>query len=78
MVYVLNEKETELVLEEAFMSNMNFWENQGYDERDAFIKALNEVAEMTTDPSSPFGEKLDEETKNLYVKYREMDLGMRG
>ena len=57
-------------------SNRRFWERQGYDERDAFIKALNEVAEMQSDPSSPFGEKLDEETKILYIKYREMDLGM--
>ena len=75
---MLNERETILALEETMRNNRRFWERQGYDERDAFIKALNEVAEMTTDPSSPFGEKLDEETKKLYVKYREMDLGMRG
>ena len=75
---MLNERETLLALEEAMRNNRRFWERQGYDERDAFIKALNEVAEMQSDPSSPFGEKLDEETKKLYVKYREMDLGMRG
>ena len=75
---MLNERETLLVLEEAMSNNRRFWERQGYDEREAFIKALNEVAEMTTDPSSPCGEKLDEKTKILYVKYREMDLGMRG
>ena len=75
---MLNERETILALEGAMRNNKRFWERQGYDEREAFLKALNEVAEMTTDPSSPFGEKLDEETKILYVKYREMDLGMRG
>ena len=75
---MLNERETILALEEAMRNNRRFWERQGYDEREAFIKALNEVAEMTTDPSSPFGEKLDEETKEKYIKYREMDLGMRG
>ena len=75
---MLNEKETELVLEEAFRSNRKFWERQGYDEREAFIKALNEVAEMTTEPSSPFGEKLDEETKEKFIGYRYRDLGMRG
>ena len=75
---MLNERETILALEEAFRNNRRFWERQGYDERDSFIKALNEVAEMTTDPSSPFGEKLDEETKEKFIKYREMDLGMRG
>ena len=73
---MLNERETILALEEAMRSNRRVWERQGYDERDAFIKALNEVAEMQSDPSSPFGEKLDEETKILYIKYREMDLGM--
>ena len=78
MVYVLNEKETILVLEESMRNNRRFWERQGYDERDAFIKALNEVAEMTTDPISPFGEKLDVETKENFIKYREMDLEMRG
>ena len=73
---MLNERETILTLEDAMRNNIRFWERQGYDERDAFIKALNEVAEMTTDPSSPFGEKLDEETKEKYIGYRYRDLGM--
>ena len=75
---MLNERETILALEEAMRNNKRFWERQGYDEREAFIKALNEVAEMTTDPSSPFGEKLDEETKEKFIRYRKCDLGMRG
>ena len=57
-------------------NNMRFWECQGYDEREAFIKALNEIAEMQSDPSSPFGEKLDEETKIQFIGYRYRDLGM--
>ena len=73
---MLNERETILVLEEAMRNNRRFWERQGYDEREAFIKALNEVAEMTTDPSSPFGEKLDEETKEAFIRYRKIDLGI--
>ena len=75
---MLNERETLLALEEAMRNNRRFWERQGYDEREAFIKALNEVAEMQSDPSSPFGEKLDEETKIQFIRFREMDLGMRG
>ena len=43
---MLNERETILALEEAMRNNRRFWERQGYDEREAFIKALNEVAEM--------------------------------
>ena len=73
---MLNEKETMLVLEEAMRDNMRFWGRQGYDKREAFIKALDEVAEMTTDPSSPCGEKLDEETKEKFIGYRMRDLGM--
>lgn len=73
---MLNEKETILVLDEAMRNNRRFWERQGCDEREAFIKALNEVAEMTTDSSSPCGEKLDVQTKEKFIKYREMDLGM--
>lgn len=73
---MLNERETILALEEAMRNNRRFWECQGYDEREAFIKALNEVAEMTTDPSSPFGEKLDEETKQKFINYRKKDLGI--
>jgi hypothetical protein len=56
--------------------NMKFWEYQGYDEREAFIKALEEVKNMTTDPSSPFGEKLDVTTKQKFIHYRKLDLGI--
>ena len=73
---MLNERETILALEEAMRNNRRFWERQGYDEREAFIKALNEGAEMTTDPNSPFGEKLDVETKEKFIGYRYRDLGM--
>lgn len=73
---MLNERETILVLEEAMRGNRKFWERQGYDEREAFIKALEEVQEMTTDPMSPCGEKLDVDTKRKFVEYRKMDIGL--
>lgn len=73
---MLNEKETTIVLEEAMKANKRFWERQGYDEREAFIKALKEVEEMTTNPMSPCGEKLDTITKEKFVHYRRMDLGI--
>ena len=75
---MLNERETILALEEAMRGNVRFWERQGYDEREAFKKALSEVKEMVADPESPCGEKLDVATKAKFIKYREMDLGMRG
>ena len=71
---MLNERETILALEEAMRNNRRFWERQGYDKREAFIKALDEVAEMTTDPNSPHGERLDEETKQMFIRYRTKDL----
>lgn len=73
---MLNERETILVLEEAMRGNVRFWERQGYDEREAFIKALEEIEEMTTDPSSPCGEKLDVATKKQFIEYRKLDLGL--
>jgi hypothetical protein len=73
---MLNERETTLALEEAMRGNVRFWGRQGYDEREAFIKALEEVEEMTTDPSSPYGEKLDIATKTKFIEYRKLDLGL--
>ena len=73
---MLNEKETELALEHAMRDNRRFWERQGYDEREAFIKALEEVQEMKTDPSSPYGKKLDVETKKKFMYYAKMDIGL--
>ena len=49
---MLNERETELVLDHTMIDCRKFWERQGYDEREAFIKALEEIEEMTTDPMS--------------------------
>lgn len=73
---MLNERQTTLALEETMRGNVRFWERQGYDEREAFIKALEEIEEMTTDPSSPCGEKLDVTTKTKFIEYRKLDLGL--
>jgi hypothetical protein len=73
---MLNEKQTTLALEEAMRGNVRFWGRQGYDEREAFIKAIEEIEEMTTDPSSPCGEKLDIATKTKFIEYRKLDLGL--
>ena len=67
---MLNERETILVLEEAMVDCKGFWKRQGYDELEASIKAIEEVEEMTTDPSSPCGEKLDVTTKTKFIENR--------
>ena len=75
---MLNEHDTQLVMERFFRDSQNFWRRIVDDERDAFKRALNETRIITTDPFSPCGDELDVETKEKFIKYREMDLGMRG
>lgn len=75
---MLNEHETQLVMENFFRDCLNFWRRSTNDEREAFENALNDTRRIMTDPFSPCGEKLDVATKEKFIKYREMDLGLRG
>lgn len=75
---MLNAHETELAMEHFFRDCYKFWMRNTNDERVAFEKALNDTRGITTDPFSPCGKKLDVDTKEKFIKYREMDLGMRG
>lgn len=74
---MLNEQETQLVMENFFRDCLNFWRRSVNDEREAFEKALNDIRRITTDPFSPCGDGLDGETKRKFINYREMDLGTR-
>ena len=73
---MLNEKETTIVLEKAMIDCRRFWKRQGYDETEASIKAIEEIQEMTTDMFSPQGKKLDMKTKEKFIEYRKLDLGL--
>ena len=73
---VLSKRETELVMEHFFNDCLKFWRGRSNDERHAFEMALEDVRSITTDPFSPCGDKLDEETAKKFVYYREMDLGI--
>lgn len=75
---MLNAHETQLALEHFFKDCYKFWLRTTNDDRVAFEKALNDTRGITTDPFSPCGKKLDVATKEKFIKYREMDLGMRG
>ena len=75
---MLNAHDTQLVMEHFFKDCQNFWRRTINDEREVFEKALDDTRRITTDPFSPRGNKLDAETKEKFIKYREMDLGMRG
>ena len=73
---MLNQHDTQLVMENFFRDCQNFWCRTINDEREVFEKALRDVKSITTDPNSPCGEKLDEETRKAFIRYREMDLGI--
>ncbi len=73
---MLNAHETQLVIERFFKDCLNFWRRNTNDERVAFEKALSDTKRITTDPFSPCGKKLDIKTKNAFIHYREMDLGI--
>jgi hypothetical protein len=75
---MLNEHDTQLALEHFFKDCYKFWLRTTNDERVSFEKALDDTRRITTDPFSPCGKKLDVNTKEKFIKYREMDLGMRG
>ena len=73
---MLNQHDTQLAMENFFRDCQNFWRRTINDEREVFEKALNDTRRITTDPFSPYGEKLDEETRIKFIKYREQDLGI--
>ena len=75
---MLSKHETLVIMEDFFRDCLGFWRRNVDDEREAFEKALYDVSHITTNPFSPHGDKLDEEAKTQFIKYREMDLGMRG
>ena len=72
---MLTAHETQLIMEHFFKDCYKFWFRTTNDYRTAFELALKDAKKITTDPFSPCGEKLDVETKEKFIKYREMDLG---
>ena len=73
---MLNQHDTQLVMEGFFKDCQNFWSRTINDEREVFERALNDTRRITTDPFSPCGDRLDEETKEAFIRYREIDLGI--
>ena len=72
---MLGARETEQVLEMFFNDCLRFWTREGYDERAAFEMALDDVRAVKNDPFVPRGKKVDEDAKQKFIQYREMDLG---
>ena len=74
---MLNEHETQLVMENFFRDCLNYHRRNTNDGREAFEKALNDTRRIMTDPFSPCGDRLDVNTKEKFIRYREQDLGIR-
>ena len=73
---MLNERETQIILEQFFEDCKRHWKCAGYDERKAFEFAISDVEFIERDPFSPFGNELDQETKEKFIKYKKQDLGI--
>lgn len=71
---MLDMNKTQTILERFFNDCLCFWRRSGSDERQAFEYALDDVKGLKRDPFVPAGEPLDIETKENFIRYREMDL----
>lgn len=71
----MTKEETMSVLEKHFNDCLRYWERELKVDSDldksAYKEAIREIA--TTDPRSPYGEKLNEEWVAEFRKYRLMD-----
>ena len=74
---MLNNKETQSVLGQFFNACLKFWWSAGKDQRTAWELSIKDIEGLTTDPYSPQGELLDVEAKELFIKYRKLDLGKK-
>lgn len=72
---MLTAKETEKVLKKFFLECWRFWKLRGNTERQSFENALEDVKRLKHDPYVPTGDLLNEEAKQKFIRYREMDLG---
>jgi len=73
---MLNERETELILESFFYECVRFWNRTVTDTREAFKMAIRDIEELTHDPYEPCGKLIDISTRDRFVKYRKQDLNI--
>lgn len=73
---MLNERETQLVIEGYFREYLAFWNRTITDAREAFKKAIRDIEELTRDPYEPCEKLIDISTRDKFVKYRKQDLNI--
>lgn len=71
---MLNEKETDQILEEFFFECIKFWNRNMEDTREAFKNAIRDIEGLTRDPNEPCGKLLDTATQKKFVEERKMYL----
>ena len=73
---MLNEKETELIIERFFKECLAFWNRTITDTREVFKRAIRDIETLTHDPYEPCGKLIDISTRDKFVKYRKQDLNI--
>ena len=73
---MLNERETQLIIEGFFKECLAFWNRTITDTREAFKKAIRDIEELTRDPYEPCGKLIYISTRDRFVKYRKQDLNI--
>ena len=71
---MLNEKETDQILEEFFFECIKFWNRNMEDTRQAFKNAIRDIEVLTRDPNEPCGKLLDVTAQNRFIAQRKMYL----
>ena len=71
---MLNEKETDQILEGFFFECIKFWNRNIDDTREAFKKAIRDIEGLTRDPNEPCGKLLDVVAQKKFVEQRKMYL----
>ena len=72
---MLTAQETEKVLDKFFRECWRFWKLRENTDRQSFENALKDTRNLKHNPYVPTGDLLDEEAKQKFIRYREMDLG---
>lgn len=71
---MLNEKETDQILEEFFYECVAFWNRNINNTREAFKNAIRDIEGLTRDPNEPCGRLLNVAAQKKFIEQRKMYL----
>ena len=73
---MLNERETQLIIERFFQECIVFWNRNKTNSREAFKMAIRNIECLTHDPYEPCGKLIDIATRDKFIRYRKEDLNI--